>query len=208
MIEVFPSGPFATNAYVISSNGEACIIDPGAESASRLTSYIQKNQLKVLFIVLTHSHWDHIADVKKLKNQYSCPVYLHQEDWPNMIAPGTDGLPLFFPIDGVTPEYDLKEGDQIDVGSYHFKVIHTPGHSPGCICLYDKDAKILISGDTLFQGTIGNLSFPTSDENRMWQSLKKLENLPKETVVYPGHGSTTTIGQEAWLPKAKEYFGA
>ena len=86
-------------------------------------------------------------------------------------------------------------------------MIHTPGHSGGSVCYYDPKAQLLFSGDTLFHGTIGNLSFPTSNADRMWPSLAKLAHLPKEVKVYPGHGEATTIGKEPWLPKAKDYFG-
>ena len=157
-------------------------------------------------IVLTHSHWDHIGDVAVVKEKYDVPVLIHQDDAQNLERPGSDGLPLFFPVPGVKPTTFLKEGDLIEVGKMTFKVIHTPGHSPGGICLYDKESGVLISGDTLFKGSIGNLSLPTAEPEKMWKSLEKLNALPKETQVFPGHGPATTLQGEPWLSRAKEVF--
>lgn len=92
------------------------------------------------------------------------------------------------------------------MGEFEFVIIHTPGHSPGSICLYDPKHQILISGDTLFKGSIGTLSLPTSQPDRMWPSLEKLGALPVETQVYPGHGEKTCIKDERWLKNAKEIF--
>jgi len=111
-----------------------------------------------------------------------------------------------YQIEGVEPEFDLQEGEIIEVGKLQLIVIASPGHTPGGVCFYLDKEKILFSGDTLFKGSIGNLSFPTADPQAMWHSLKKLEKLPSETVVYPGHGPSTTIGDEDWLPKAQELF--
>ena len=209
MLKVFTSGPFATNAYLLISDQDkqAAAIDPAPGSAPAIISYIESHSLELNAILLTHTHWDHIADVKALKERYPIPVYVHVEDRLNLEKPGSDRLPLLFSIPGVVPEFELKEGDMIQIGNYSLRVIHTPGHSPGSVCFYDAKAAILISGDTLFQGTIGNLSFPTSNADQMWLSLDKLAKLPPATQVYPGHGETTTIGAEKWLPQAKDYFG-
>jgi glyoxylase-like metal-dependent hydrolase (beta-lactamase superfamily II) len=100
----------------------------------------------------------------------------------------------------------LEDGQVLAVGEFQIEVIHTPGHTPGGVCFYLKEQKILFSGDTLFQGTIGNLSFPTARPARMWDSLKRLAALPKETRVYPGHGDPTTIGKEQWIANAEDRF--
>lgn len=95
----------------------------------------------------------------------------------------------------------------IKVGQLNFQTIHTPGHSVGSICLYEPSQNVLFSGDTLFKGSIGNISFPTSRPDLMWSSLDKLAKLPASTIVYPGHGPTTTIANETWLSDAQHYFG-
>lgn len=209
MIQVFPSGPFSTNTYVFAcpKSQEAAVIDPSPGSAQKVLSFLKQNNLNCSKILLTHSHWDHIADVAEIKKATGAPVYIHALDAPNLESPGVDGLPCWFSITPVVPDVLIKEGDVISVGEYVFKVIHTPGHSPGGVCFHDSQHHLLFSGDTLFQGTIGNLSFPTCQANLMWPSLDKLSKLDPKTQVYPGHGPATTIGAESWLPRAEELFG-
>lgn len=207
-IQAFPSGPFSTNAYLVACpiTKEAVIIDPAPESTASIQNSIQQHDLTCKAILLTHSHWDHIADVHSVKELYSVPVYIHPLDAPNLEAPGSDGLPCWISIEGVKPDVLMQEGTRISVGQLTFQVIHTPGHSPGSVCFYEPNAAALIAGDTLFKGTIGNLSFPTSQPFLMWPSLNKLATLPPETKVYPGHGPSTSIGAESWLPNAKKLF--
>ena len=209
IIQVFPSGPFETNAYIVAcpTTKKAAIIDPAPESFDEIVSYISKNQLIADKILLTHSHWDHIADVAPLKKHYSIPIHIHPEDAPNLEKPGSDGLPCWIPIEGVKPDNFFKDKEVVHVGNIAFEVIHTPGHTPGGVCFYSKKDHTLFSGDTLFKGSIGNLSFPTSNPSLMWSSLDKLAKLPSDTIVYPGHGPATTIGDESWLPNAKQIFG-
>jgi hydroxyacylglutathione hydrolase len=206
IIECFPSGPFGTNAYILacSETRKGVIIDPAPGSAKALVEGSAAIEIKAIF--LTHSHWDHIGDLKKIKTSFDVPVYVHPSDRPNVVEPGIDKLLVMFRIDGVEPEFDLQEGETIEVGKLRVIVIETPGHTPGGVCFYLDQEKTLFSGDTLFKGSIGTLSLPTADPQAMWHSLKKLEKLPPETVVYPGHGLSTTIGDEAWLPKAQELF--
>lgn len=208
-IKAFPSGPYATNAYIVACplTKKAAIIDPAPDSFRAINIYVTANQLVVDKILITHSHWDHIAEVAALKKHFSVPIYIHQEDAPNLINPGADGLPFRMPIEGVAPDHYLTEKEPVEVGEIVFEVIHTPGHTPGGVCLYSKKDNVLFSGDTLFKGSIGNLSFPTSNPALMWHSLDKLAKLPPNTIVYPGHGPKTTIGNESWLPNAREIFG-
>lgn len=209
MIQDFPSGPFETKAYVVScpTTKEAAIIDPAPGAAEILIPYLTENQLNLQLILLTHSHWDHIADVAKIRDHYHVPVYIHPLDAPNLITPGADGLPYWIPIPEVKPDKLLSEGELITVGTLQFKVIHTPGHTPGGVCFFSEKAGVLFSGDTLFRSSIGKLSFPTSEPDKMWESLSKLAQLPADTKVYPGHGPSTTIGREKWLANAKQIFG-
>lgn len=208
-IKAIPSGPFETNAYIIASTKThtAIIIDPSPDSSSEICRILELESLKPEKIVLTHSHWDHIADVAFLKNKFQIPVFIHREDVKNLENPGSDGLPLWIPIQGVVPDEYLNDGDSINMGEITFKVIHTPGHTPGGICLYNQENNLVITGDTLFKGTIGNLSFPTARPKLMWKSLEKLAKLPPNTTIYPGHGEKSTIGEESWLSRAEEIFG-
>ena len=182
-------------------------MDPAPDCFKEICSYITENKLVPSKILLTHSHWDHIADTSLFKKHYHLPVYIHALDAPNLQKPGSDLLPCWISIEGVQPDVLIEENSEIQIGAdLKFKVICTPGHTPGGVCFYCEMEHVLFSGDTLFQGTIGNLSFPTARPHLMWESLKKLSLLPSETVVYPGHGPSTTIGKEPWLSRAKEFF--
>ncbi|MEI8124760.1 MAG: MBL fold metallo-hydrolase [Parachlamydiaceae bacterium] len=209
ILQPFPSGPFETNAYVVACprTHQAAIVDPAPGSFDIITSYIETNHLIPKALLLTHSHWDHIADAAAIKAKYNIPVYIHSLDAPNLESPGADGLPCWITFEGVTPSCLIEEGDTIDIGDLHFEVIHTPGHTPGGVCFYCPGEDILLSGDTLFKGTIGNLSFSTGRPALMWPSLTKLSLLPPKTKVFPGHGGSTTIGNEDWLGNAEEVFG-
>jgi len=208
-IATLPSGPFETNAYVVACplTQKAAIIDPGVDSFSKIKEVLENNHFIPTMILLTHSHWDHIAGVAELKQHYSIPVYVHPDDHGNLLNPRSDGLPCPYHFPGVTADHLFKDKETITLGSLPFEIIETPGHTPGGVCFYFPSEKVLFSGDTLFHGSIGNLSFPTSRPELMWPSLKKLALLPPETVVYPGHGPTTTIGHERWLANAEKIFG-
>lgn len=208
ILEIFSSGPVRTNAILLgcSHTQKAVWIDAPFESHKHLISAQKRHQLQIEKILLTHSHWDHIAEAALLKKELGVPLYIHSEDAGNLEKPGSDHLPCPVAITAVKPDFYLKDGERLQVGDLEIEVIHTPGHTPGCVCFYLKKEKLLISGDTLFKGTIGNISFPTSRPKLMWSSLKKLSLLPPETRVIPGHGPETTIGAESWLADAEEKF--
>ncbi|HSW86510.1 MAG TPA: MBL fold metallo-hydrolase [Rhabdochlamydiaceae bacterium] len=201
ILEVFPSGPLETNAILLgcSKTKHAAIIDAPFDSFHQILQRVKKLGLKVEMILLTHSHWDHIAEAASMKKQLKIPIYIHAEDAGNLESPGADGLPLLFPIEGVKADHFLSNDQIVPLGEMRIKVIHTPGHSPGCVCFYIENEKTLISGDTLFRGAHGKTSFPTSSPKSMLESLKKLSKLPADTMVYPGHGPATTIGEESWM---------
>jgi hydroxyacylglutathione hydrolase len=207
-IQVFPSGPFETNVYLVSDAGEALVIDPAPRSFSKIKQAVEEQKLKVSFIFVTHSHWDHIGDLAKLKEALSVPVYVQKEDAQNIIEPGSDGIPCWIEVKSCLLDKLPSDGDELKVGALSFKVIHTPGHTPGSSCLYCEKEKVLFSGDTLFQGTCGNVSFATGSREDMITSLKKLSKLPKETRVLSGHGPATEIGKEEWLSHPEELIDA
>lgn len=200
-IQVFPSGPLFTNAYVAvcERTQNAVIIDPAPDSFLFIRNFIRDRRYTCRSILLTHSHWDHIADAKKLKEEYGVPVYVHRLDAPNLASPGADGLPFRMSIEGVDPDINLEDGMHITIGECDLEVLHTPGHSPGSVCFYESRSGLLLSGDTLFCGAIGNVSFPTSQPRSMGRSLARLLLLPPETEVFPGHGEKTTLAEEAPL---------
>jgi hydroxyacylglutathione hydrolase len=208
IIKAFPSGPFETNAFIIAcpETRLAVVIDPAPGSFLNMNTYLTENQLTPLMILLTHSHWDHIGDTSFFKKNYKIPVYVHALDAANLEKPGVDRLPLFIEIEGVKPDHFLNDNDVISIGNLELVVIWTPGHTPGGVCFFNPQNNVLISGDTLFKGSIGSLSFPTAQPELMWPSLERLGKLPPATKVYPGHGTTTTIGAEVWLANPKKYF--
>lgn len=209
ILEVFVSGPLDTNTILLGceQTKKAAIIDAPPGSTPHLLKRIKALDLHVDKILLTHSHLDHIADAATLKKTLSAEIFIHEEDKENLEHPGEDGIPLFFPVEAARPDHFLRDGETLFVGTLAPITLHTPGHTPGSVCFYLSTQKLLISGDTLFRGSIGNLNLPTSQPEKMWQSLKKLSKLPYDTKVIPGHGSATTIGAESWLGDAKKKFG-
>jgi hydroxyacylglutathione hydrolase len=209
-IQTFPTGPIDTNSYlaICPHTRQAIIIDPAPGSLEAMTPYITENKILPQMMLLTHSHWDHIADVDLFKKRYGIPVFIHEADAGNLENPGSDQLICWIFVKGVKPDGYFKEGDILKLGEWSFHVIETPGHTPGGVCFYCPEAKALFSGDTLFKGSIGSLSFATARPDLMWDSLDKLSKLPPETKIYPGHGLSTTIREETWLPRAKEIFGS
>ncbi len=173
---------------------EAWIIDPGAE-ANRIKSEIQKAGVKPVKILLTHAHGDHIAAVDELRDYYKIPVLIHEKDHPLLIS-AEENLSAAFgmPVSARPAEGFLKAEEKLTLGSLNFEIVETPGHTPGGITIYGE--KMAFTGDALFAGSIGRYDFPHSDGKVLFRSLKRLLELPDETVVYSGHGPATTIGQE------------
>lgn len=207
ILEIFCSGPALTNCILLASAKRAAIIDAPLDSGDILIERVEALGLDLQMLLLTHSHWDHFADMAYLKKKMRTPLYVHELDAPNLRKPGADRLPMLFPIASVEPDHFLADKDRLILGELEIEVMHTPGHSPGSVCFYIPRHHTLISGDTLFRGTMGNVSFPTSNPDKMWESLSRLSKLPPETRVIPGHGDETTIGAESWISNAKDYFG-
>jgi len=209
ILEIYCSGPALTNCVLLACDRtkKGVIVDAPLDVGEQLIERIEELGLSMEMLLLTHSHWDHTADAAFLKKKLKIPVYVHKLDAQNLEEPGSDGLPLLVDIPKVIPDHFLQDNQELILGDLVLKVIHTPGHTPGGVCFYLEKEKTLLSGDTIFRGTIGNLSFPTSDPDKMWHSLERLSKIPPETRVIPGHGEETTIGQEKWLPDAKEFFG-
>ena len=203
-IQTFTCGPISTNCYLVScpDTAEVAIIDapPGLfETIQQSFSSQELSKFISAKLILTHSHWDHAVDAALLKDKLNVQIYLHELDVDNLVNPGADQLPCPIAYSGVNFDNLIKEGDVIEVGKYKFVVMHTPGHTPGSICLHEKSSQVLISGDTLFDQSYGKISFPTSQPRLMPASLAKLAKLPASTKFYPGHGPTSTILQQSWL---------
>ncbi len=196
IIERLEVGPFAANCYLVGaeSTREGVIIDPGAEAAEILKK-VKDLGLAIKVIVLTHGHIDHITALKEVKEATGAEVAVHSGD-ARSLQEGS--LSNMFGISYPTPpppDRLLEGGDSIDVGDLHFKVLHTPGHTPGGICLLGQGA--VFTGDTLFNLGIGRCDLPGGDGGRLMESIHtQLMTLPDNTAVYPGHGPQTTISIE------------
>ncbi|MFZ4773418.1 MAG: MBL fold metallo-hydrolase [Chlamydiia bacterium] len=190
-------GPAETRTLLLicPETNETVVVDPSFYSFHHFSPIIRDRGLTLKMVWLTHSHWDHIADIAKF-HDLGAPVFVHPLDQGNVIAPGSDGLRAPKVIESVREPKNFQEGDTLRFGSCHCLVMETPGHSPGSVCFYFPKEEILLSGDTLFRGAIGRLDLPTSRPELMRGSLNKLNLLPENTLVYPGHGPTTTIREE------------
>ena len=191
-------GPFASNCYIIGSEStkQGLIIDPGDEAREILKS-VEDLGLDIKLIMLTHGHVDHIGALKEVGAATGAEVAVHADDAPSLQGEGRTLGALFGLSYEAPPAPDrlLKEGDSIDVGDLHFSVLHTPGHTPGGICLLVHD--IVFTGDTLFNYGIGRTDLPGGSYSQLMDSLhNKLMTLPDNTKVYPGHGPETTISAE------------
>ena len=194
--EIIVVGSFEVNCIVLWHDQKAWVVDPGAD-ASVILDFLEKRNLKIARVLLTHGHIDHISALDKLLSRHSAPVFIHANDvkWafsafnrvpPYLHVPGKPAnLHTSILGDGIISEHGLTA-----------RIIHTPGHTPGGCCLLFEQEKLLISGDTLFAGSVGRTDLPGGDWPELFASLQKLCQLPDDLTVIPGHGPTTSLGAE------------
>lgn len=184
-IYTLPLGDYETNCYIVSADGERCVvIDPGYD-AFLVEEKLEALGLNCAAILLTHGHFDHVGGVRDLAATCGCAVYLRPEEltMPPQMTAGT----LYY-----TDPYPANE--QLEVAGMPFQILHTPGHTPGSVCLLTQDC--LFCGDTLFAGSCGRTDFPGGDARQMTASLKRLKTLPDNLRIYPGHGAASTMAHE------------
>ena len=206
------TGYIEENCFLAGDRDELLVIDPG-DDADVILSRITAGGYNVRSIVLTHCHYDHIGAVSALKKATGASIIVCKKEAENYQNPAVNLLGLFGKKAENPPAADMtvSDGDTISSGKYRFQVIETPGHTAGSMCLFCEDK--LFSGDTLFAGGMGRVDLPTGSMKEIISSIKnKLFTLPEETMVYPGHGPTTTIGYEKkhnevyeWERYANEY---
>ncbi len=201
-IEIFSTLPLGTNCFLCTHDKKAVLIDAGFGIAELIKPSLEAFECTLEAVLLTHSHWDHIAGLKEIQSLYSVKTYCHPYDAPNVSSPGVDGVPTMMDTAPAQVDAPLAEGDLLKIGGMSFRVLHTPGHSPGSVVFLSEESNTLFSGDTLFEGTCGNVSFPSSSPEDMAHSLARLSKLKKNFTVYPGHGRTTTLDAEAWIEGA------
>lgn len=191
-------GSYAANCYIVADEEtkEAIVIDPGAEP-DKILKRIQNHELTVKKIILTHGHGDHIGAAMAIKESTGSPIAIHHNDAHMLEEPSknltvTMGKSISFSADET-----FGHKDEIKVGKVTCKILHTPGHTEGGVCVYFKKDRVLISGDTLFYGSVGRSDLAGGNHKTLIKSIQtELMSLDDETVVYPGHGSSTSIGFE------------
>ena len=190
-------GPLEVNCYILGceDSKEAAVIDPG-DNAGEIIRIIDKEGLKPKFIINTHAHFDHIGGVKAIQDHFKIDFFLHKEDL-FLVDNASEQATAFGlkPISKPVVNKYVNDGDEITLGNLTIAVIHTPGHSPGCVCYY-LDSSVFV-GDTLFAGSIGRTDLPGGSYETLINSVKeRLFPLGDSTIVYPGHGPSTTIEDE------------
>ena len=207
-IRTFTVNPLEVNAYVVSDEtGEAVLIDPGCFAEAEwndIAQYINSQHLTLKHCLLTHMHFDHIMGCHLLQRDFGLQPEGHGDDAPLYKAVGNQARQFF----GINLNIHVQpplakcynEGDAVAFGSHTFAILHTPGHSPGCVCYYCPAEHCIFTGDTLFRGSMGRTDLQGGNDSQMISSLLRLATLPEQTTVYPGHGPATNIANErTWI---------
>ncbi len=189
-------GALEENCHIVydEETREAMIIDPGDEP-DRIIDIIKEERLDVRYLVCTHTHFDHVGALPELKEITGAKIIMHRDD-EQVYAAAKDMAAVWgFKVNDMpAPDELVGEGYVLNIGDSRFEVIHTPGHSPGSICLYGEG--LLFSGDTVFAGSIGRTDFPGGSMEKMKDSFRRVISLPDATMIYSGHGPVTTVGDE------------
>jgi glyoxylase-like metal-dependent hydrolase (beta-lactamase superfamily II) len=183
-IETLPLGEYQANCYVIRSERLAMVIDPGEASPAIINAVGNRT---VSFVINTHCHPDHIGGNSFICEHYQAPLYFHKED---------EQIFQFFLGTELKPDRYLQEGDELLFDDLKFRILHTPGHSPGSVTLLFESERVLFTGDLLFAGSICRTDFPGGDLTQMKRSLQRVVDLPGEYQIYSGHGPNTTLDRE------------
>ncbi len=182
------NGDLETNSYLIIEGNAGLVIDPATKIVK---DKVDDLHLDVVAVINTHGHFDHIGGNKF----FSCPLYIHVLDAPMLTDPELNLSSHFFlSVFGRLPDYKLNGDQELTIGPFQMKILHTPGHTPGSICLWLANA--LFTGDTLFKGSVGRTDLPGGDYEALRFSLRKIISLPENLMIYPGHGEVTTLKEE------------
>lgn len=201
-VQQFTFNPVQENTYILYNEERlCCIIDPGCYFASEeieLRNFIELHQLTPKYLLNTHCHLDHIFGNRFIQKTYGLILNLHRLEKLVLDFGPASGQMWQLPFDNYEGELNyFEEGDIIKLGNDELEILFTPGHSPGHVCFYNRAGKFLIGGDVLFNGSVGRTDLPGGDFSTLEQSIKtKLYTLHEDVIVYPGHGDSTTIGDE------------
>lgn len=196
-VKTLPLGPLQTNCYIVYKNNDALIIDPGAES-EKIIHFLNEKKLKPLAILLTHAHYDHIGAVDDLRNEYHIEVYLHEQEASWLEEPDYNGSGRYpgMEIQTERPDQKLTEG-KLSIAPFECEILHTPGHSPGSVSYIFHQEEKIFSGDVLFKQGVGRTDLYGGDAAEIIKSIRqKLYRLPDTYKIYPGHGISTSIGEQ------------
>ena len=197
ILETIPTGPLEVNCYLIGceNSKHIFVVDPG-DDADRIITLIENRGLIPQAVIATHGHLDHLGDVKTIQERLSTPFWIHVDDAPFVSALPAQAAAFGLHLSGIpTIDRHLEHDHILTLGDLEWRIIHTPGHSPGSICL--QSGLSILSGDTLFAGSVGRCDLPGGDWNRLQESIRsRLLTCDESTMVYPGHGPPTTIRAE------------
>jgi len=207
-IVTFVGGPVQTNAYLVADpeTGAALVIDAPHETTDQIVAEAASRGWTISQIVITHTHWDHVADAKALKEATGDPLLAHPLAVDPLVNPTSSFGMLPVEVPPVATDDTLDEGDTVTLGGYTFTVMHLPGHDPAHIALVDENKEFFLGGDVLFPAGHGRTDLPGAEQAVMNATLRRLvAELPGTTAVLPGHGAPTTIGAEApWIRILRE----
>jgi hydroxyacylglutathione hydrolase len=203
-IRVGAFGPWQTNAYLVwdGQSDDALVLDPGMGAAASLVAGAMELGLRIHLVANSHGHVDHIFDNAAIKRASGAPLAIHPDDAYRLSGDNIYG----FEVEPSVAEHQLIEADVLAIGGLSFRVLHTPGHSEGSVCLYEAERGLLLAGDVLFRGSYGRTDLLGGDDAQMVASLSRLyHEIPHNVRVLPGHGPETTIGRESrWLDRLAE----
>jgi len=195
-VETFAVGAFQENTYLLIDDDrhESVLIDPGAEP-DRLIAAVEKSRTSLKAMWITHAHIDHVGAVAGVKRKWPVPVYLHPADITLYRHAHTQAELYGLPFDDPPPpDHELADGETLEVGALRFEVAHVPGHAPGHVMIHGHGVAFV--GDCLFAGSVGRTDLPGSNGGHLSRSLERITELDPATVLYPGHGPPTTVGEE------------
>lgn len=196
-IYTYSLGEMQANCYLIENEGEAIIIDP-ADDASFLLEEVQRKNLQLVGLFGTHGHFDHVMAVGEIQMNFNAPFYIHKKD--QFLIERLESTAEHFlghKLIIIPPKsINYIEKGEFQISHFKFTILHTPGHTPGGVCYFFPEEKVIFTGDTLFAGAIGRTDLSYSNKGDLWNSLKEILTLPDEVEIYPGHGESTYITQE------------
>jgi len=199
LLEVFETGPVATNGYVVADRegGQALIVDAPQGAAPAMIEQARRWKTPVAFLANTHAHWDHFWDNAAILRLTDAKLGIHSDSAPLLRVPQAKMFGIQEEIEPSTPDFLLEEGKPVEVGDLKFAILDCPGHCPGSVALFERRERVVFVGDVLFAGSIGRTDLPGGDAETLLRSIrKKLLPLGDDVRVFSGHGPATSIGRE------------